>query len=91
MPREKRNFLSFTDDSSLVHYDLVDEISEYKFGCEFNEKVIREMDDAMSANGMKEVGYQYIVIDDCWQVAQDAQGNIVSDAKAFPLAMANVF
>ncbi len=55
-----------------------------KFGCNINEKIIKEMADAMSSNGMKEAGYQYIVIDDCWQVSRDAQGNIIADAKAFP-------
>jgi alpha-galactosidase len=55
-----------------------------KFGCKINEKIVKEMADAMASNGMKEAGYQYIVIDDCWQVSRDAQGNIIADAKAFP-------
>ena len=33
---------------------------------------------------MKDAGYQYVVIDDCWQVERDASGNIVADAKHFP-------
>jgi len=33
---------------------------------------------------MKDAGYQYIVIDDCWQVDRDNQGNIIPDAKRFP-------
>ncbi len=55
-----------------------------KFGCKIDERTIREVADAMASNGMKEAGYQYIVIDDCWQVARDAQGNIIADAKTFP-------
>ena len=40
----------------------------------------------MVSSGMKDAGYQYVVIDDCWQVSRDAEGNIVPDAKRFPAA-----
>jgi alpha-galactosidase len=33
---------------------------------------------------MKDAGYSYVVIDDCWQVSRDANGNIIADAKRFP-------
>jgi alpha-galactosidase len=55
-----------------------------KFGCNVSEDLIRQMADAMVKSGMKDAGYQYIVIDDCWQVERDASGNIVPDAKNFP-------
>jgi alpha-galactosidase len=38
----------------------------------------------MVKSGMKEAGYQYVVIDDCWQVSRDARGNILADAQRFP-------
>ena len=55
-----------------------------KFGCEVNEKVIRGAADAMASSGMRDAGYRYIVIDDCWQGARDKHGNIQPDAKRFP-------
>jgi alpha-galactosidase len=55
-----------------------------KFGCHVSEDLIRQMADAMVKSGMKDAGYQYIVIDDCWQVERDPSGNIVPDAKNFP-------
>jgi alpha-galactosidase len=55
-----------------------------KFGCNVSESLIREMADAAVTSGMQDAGYQYIVIDDCWQVERDANGNIVADAKRFP-------
>jgi len=58
-----------------------------KFGCDVSEQLIRDTADAMVASGMKDAGYQYIVIDDCWQVSRDAQGRIVPDAKRFPGGM----
>lgn len=56
-----------------------------RFACdEISEAVIRETADAMVASGMKEAGYEYIVIDDCWQSGRDAGGNIQADPKKFP-------
>jgi alpha-galactosidase len=56
-----------------------------KFACDgINENVIRETADAMVSSGMKDAGYQYIVIDDCWQVARDSAGNIMADPVKFP-------
>ncbi len=58
-----------------------------KFGCDVSEKLIKETADAMVASGMKDAGYEFVIIDDCWQVDRDAQGNIVVDAKRFPSGM----
>ena len=58
-----------------------------KFGCDVNEKMIREMADAMVASGMMEAGYRYIVIDDCWQGGRDKEGNIIADPERFPSGM----
>jgi alpha-galactosidase len=58
-----------------------------KFGCNVSEKLIREMADAMVASGMRDAGYVYLVIDDCWQVDRDAQGNILPDPQRFPSGM----
>lgn len=56
-----------------------------KFACKgLNEKVVRETADAMASNGMKDAGYQFVIIDDCWQTGRDAAGNIVADAERFP-------
>ena len=44
-----------------------------KFGCNVSEDLIRQMADAMAKSGMKDAGYQYVVIDDCWQVERDAR------------------
>ncbi|KQV59540.1 alpha-galactosidase [Pelomonas sp. Root1217] len=46
--------------------------------------LIRQQADAMAASGMKDAGYQYIVIDDCWQKSRDADGNIQADPERFP-------
>ncbi len=58
-----------------------------KFGCNVSEKLIREMTDAVVSSGLKDAGYRYVVIDDCWQVSRDPGGNIVVDAGRFPSGM----
>ena len=55
-----------------------------KFACNVSEDMIKEMADAMVKSGMKDAGYQYLVIDDCWQVTRDENGNIVADPQRFP-------
>jgi len=58
-----------------------------KFGCDVSEQLIRETADAMVASGMRDAGYQYVVIDDCWQVGRDSLGNILVDGERFPSGM----
>ena len=55
-----------------------------KFACDINEQVIRAAADSMVASGMKDAGYQYVVIDDCWHGQRDAQGDIQADKTRFP-------
>jgi len=58
-----------------------------KFACNVSDELVRGMADAMVKSGMKDAGYQYIVIDDCWQVSRNADGSIVADAQRFPNGM----
>lgn len=58
-----------------------------KFGCNVSEQLIRETADAMVATGMRDAGYRYVVIDDCWQVSRDTGGRIVADPQRFPSGM----
>jgi alpha-galactosidase len=57
------------------------------FGCDVSAQLIRETADAMAKSGMRDAGYQYLVIDDCWQVARDAAGRLVADSVRFPGGM----
>ena len=58
-----------------------------KFACNVDENMIRQMADAMVSSGMKEVGYTYINIDDCWHGDRDSLGFIHPDPKRFPSGM----
>jgi len=55
-----------------------------KFGCDVSEQLIRETADAMVSTGMRDAGYQYVNVDDCWHGQRDSLGFIQPDAGRFP-------
>ena len=58
------------------------------FGPAINEKVVRDTADAIVEKGLKDVGYEYVVIDDCWSLRdRDANGRMVADPEKFPSGM----
>jgi alpha-galactosidase len=58
------------------------------FGCNINEALIRQQADAMVSSGMRELGYRYVVVDDCWfNPNRDASGNLQGDPGRFPSGM----
>jgi len=71
-------------DNGLARTPPVGWNSWNKFACDVSEDRIKGAADAVVSSGMKDAGYQYVVIDDCWQVSRDGEGNIVADAKRFP-------
>lgn len=56
------------------------------FGHKINETVVRETADALVSTGLKDYGYEYIVIDDCWSVRdrRDSNGDLIADPEKFP-------
>ena len=58
-----------------------------KFGCNVDEKMIRDVADAMVSTGMREAGYRYVVIDDCWHGKRDSLGFIHPNPLRFPSGM----
>ena len=55
-----------------------------KFACNVNEQTVRDTADAIVSSGMRDAGYQYVVIDDCWHGPRDANGFITADPRKFP-------
>jgi len=54
------------------------------FAGKFNEKIIRDMADLIVSTGMKDAGYQYIIIDDNWTGTRDSLGFLTVDQGRFP-------
>lgn len=57
------------------------------FGLEINSTIVKAVADSMVSKGMAKAGYQYIVIDDGWQIARDNKGKIIVDSTRFPEGM----
>ncbi len=58
-----------------------------KFGCDVSETLIMGIADEIVNSGMKDAGYEYVVIDDCWQVGRNNDGEIIVDPERFPHGM----
>ena len=58
-----------------------------KFACNVDENLIKQVADAMVSSGMKDAGYTYINLDDCWHGERDSLGFIHADSKRFPSGM----
>ncbi len=58
-----------------------------RFACDIREDLIRQTADAMVTSGMKDAGYRYIVIDDCWSGGRDSLGFLYPDPAKFPSGM----
>jgi alpha-galactosidase len=54
------------------------------FRLEINEAVVRGIADMFMEQGYRDAGYEYIVIDDGWQIDRDADGNIMVNKDKFP-------
>jgi len=57
------------------------------FGCDVSEQLIRDTADAMVTSGMRDAGYLYVNIDDCWHGSRDENGFIRPDPERFPSGM----
>src|SRR5574344_448624 len=55
------------------------------FGPNLNEQLLLEVDDAMVKNGMRDAGYNYVNIDDYWQLKErGADGHLIINSEKFP-------
>jgi alpha-galactosidase len=57
------------------------------FEDEVSEKLIKEIADGLVSSGMKDAGYQYIVLDDYWVGGRDANNELYPDKIRFPGGM----
>jgi alpha-galactosidase len=58
------------------------------FAINISEDVIKKTVDIIVSSGMKDAGYEYVVIDDGWEALErDNDGNLVPDPKKFPSGM----
>ncbi|CAB9519571.1 Probable alpha-galactosidase B [Seminavis robusta] len=59
-----------------------------KFACGINETLIHSIADALVSTGLRDLGYHYLNLDDCWQLTRDmGSGKIKEDPNKFPSGM----
>lgn len=55
------------------------------FHCDLNERLVKDTADFFVSSGMRDAGYHYVNIDDCWALPdRDAKGDLVPDPLKFP-------
>jgi hypothetical protein len=58
------------------------------FEVNINEQLIKEIADVMVSSGMRDAGYEYLVLDDGWMAPErDANGRLQADPQKFPSGM----
>jgi len=61
------------------------------FRKDIDEKKIKAVADAMVSSGMRDAGYQYLVLDDAWMAAErDKNGALQADPNKFPKGMKDI-
>ena len=56
--------------------------------CNVSEALIKQTAAAMVTNGLRDAGYRYVNVDDCWSaLSRDAGGKLVADPRRFPHGM----
>lgn len=61
------------------------------FKCDVNETLIKETADLFVTTGLKDLGYTYINIDDCWSLKERGEdGRLVPDPDKFPSGIKGV-
>ncbi len=58
------------------------------FAVNIHEDMVKQIADIMVSSGMKDAGYEYVVVDDGWEaLSRDSSGNLVPDPNKFPHGM----
>jgi alpha-galactosidase len=62
------------------------------FGCDVSETLLLQTAELIVDYGLKDLGYHYVILDDCWSVGRNASNNnsLVADPTKFPRGMAAV-
>lgn len=59
-------------------------------GCDVSESLLFDTAKVLVDSGLRDVGYNYIILDDCWSAGRDKKGKLVEDRTKFPRGMAAV-
>ena len=58
------------------------------FAENINEELVLSSAEVLVSSGLKEAGYEYVVVDDCWALrGRDKEGRLIPDPAKFPHGM----
>ncbi|KAK4579836.1 hypothetical protein LTR86_000037 [Recurvomyces mirabilis] len=60
------------------------------FACDVSESLLLETSQILIDYGLRDVGYNYVVLDDCWSAGRGADGYQIVDKMKFPRGMEHV-
>lgn len=60
------------------------------FHCDVNESLLLTTAQDMVDYGLRDIGYDHIVLDDCWAVGRNESGYLIPDSYKFPSGMKSI-
>ncbi|KAI9691396.1 MAG: hypothetical protein M1820_009684 [Bogoriella megaspora] len=60
------------------------------FACDVNSSLLLNTAQAMADYGLRDLGYKYVVLDDCWSIGRNSSGYLEYDPQKFPGGMKSV-
>jgi len=76
---QEKNVLAATPPMGWISWNL--------FEGNISEDIVKQLADAMVETGLKDAGYQYIILDDLWHGGRDKEGYVYPDSAKFPNGM----
>ena len=56
-------------------------------GCAASQDLLLDTSSTLISSGLRDVGYNYVVLDDCWSSERNSKGKLVADKEKFPKGM----
>lgn len=60
------------------------------FACSVSSTLLLDTSKLLTEYGLQDLGYNYVVLDDCWSSGRDDNGKLVADSAKFPDGMGAV-
>lgn len=74
----------------LIHADKQYQNNWNSLGCNVSEDLLLGTSKILVATGLRDVGYNYVVLDDCWSDGREDNGYLKVDLNKFPNGMKHV-
>ncbi len=72
------------------HLLIVHQDNWNAFGCDVSEQLLLGTAEKMIDYGLRDLGYRYVILDDCWSDGRTSQGTLQVNRTKFPNGLAYV-